>query len=138
MPLDDDNPLYLIRDAGHSPASVARLFEVHPRTVRRWIDQGRMPRAAQLHLEFLAGRNPDWEGFRFRGPYVITPIGKKYHAQQVLSIDWMIRQLGLSLKKSTAKAGESPRSGDRATPGSAKLQSHECDQALRIPFAVQS
>lgn len=99
MHLDDDNPLFLILEAGHSRASAAELFEIHPRTVNRWIEAGRMPAAPRLYLEFLAGRNPDWIGFRFRGAHVITPIGKTYHAQQVLSIDWMIRQLAQPLRQ---------------------------------------
>lgn len=106
MEPDENHPLFLIYDAGHSRASVARLFEVHRRTVDRWIAAGRMPTAVRLHLEMLAGRSPNWHGFRFRGPYIITPTGQKYHAQQICSIEWLTRLIRPSLKNTTAKTAE--------------------------------
>lgn len=81
----------LIHLAGFNRQSVAKWMEVSERTVDRWISSGNVPGPALRALELRAGCDPEWKGFRFRGPYVITPMEERIHYNQIESLSYQLQ-----------------------------------------------
>lgn len=79
-----------ISHADLRPDQAAQHLDVSPATIRRWIKHG-APTIAFRALEFRAGLEHHWRGFKFRGKHVITPTGLQVAAGQIDAFEYLLQ-----------------------------------------------
>lgn len=76
----------ILRAAKLSTEAAAQLLGVHPNTIRRWLKHG-APVIALRALEFRAGCNDEWYGWKFEGPRLVNYAGQSFHRNTLASFD---------------------------------------------------
>lgn len=72
-----------------SPRKAAQHLQLSPRTIYRYLKAGKAPRVVELALEFKAGTNPDWLGWRIQGPTIERPGLGQIHKHQIEQYEYM-------------------------------------------------
>lgn len=112
----------LRREAGLTISDCAKLFLVHPRTVKNWEVKNKPPRAVFLYLSVLTGQldhmGSDWKGFRFFNDHLLSPEGDHLYAWEVRAIRYLFLAAGVNRAgvSGSLKAAGLKKPGGRVVP----------------------